>query len=88
MIGSQWSIGSQSGLPPIQLFQGEDADERCFAHLARWHGIDRYTASDRLHRIKQRGGVGPAENVVFGHTGDVFLEATGEYLGMLSEPAA
>jgi hypothetical protein len=75
-------------LPPIRLFQGDDANERCFAHLERWHGIDRYTASDRLHCIKQRAGVGPAENVVFGHTGDVFLEANREHLGMLSDRAA
>lgn len=69
-------------------FRGENADERCFAHLERFHGINRYTASVRLHRIKQRAGVGPAENVVFGRTGDVYLEATGEHLGMLSDPAA
>jgi hypothetical protein len=73
---------------PGEPFGGENADERCYAHLERFHGIDRYIASVRLHRIKQRAGVGPAENVVFGRTGDIDSEATGEHLGMLSDPAA
>lgn len=68
--------------------RGANADERCFEHLDRFHGIDPHTASRRLHRIKERAGVGPAENVVFGRTGDVYLESTGEHLGMLSDPAA
>ena len=87
----QWSIASHPTLPPIpgiKHFRGKDADERCFAHLENHHGIDRYTASVRLHSIKQRAGVGPAEDVVFGYTGDVYREATGEHLGMLSDPAA
>jgi hypothetical protein len=84
-------IASHPRLPAIpgnKHFRGEDADERCFAHLERFHGIERYTASARLHRIKQRAGVGPAENVVFGHTGDVYREASGEHLGMLSDRSA
>jgi hypothetical protein len=73
---------------PGNPFRGENADERCFAHLEHFHRIDRYTASLRLHRIKQRAGVGPAENVAFGRTGDVYLETTEEHLGMLSDSAA
>ena len=86
----KWSIGSLPGLPtvPGNPFRGENADERCFAHLERFHRISRYTASIRLHHIKLLAGVGPAEAVVFGRTGDVYLEVTCEHLGMLSDPAA
>jgi hypothetical protein len=75
-------------IPGNKHFRGANADERCFAHLADFHGIDVYTASVRLHRIKQRAGVGAAENVVFGYTGDVYREATGEHIGMLSDRAS
>jgi hypothetical protein len=76
-------------LPPIpgtKHFRGPDADERCFAHLARYHGIARHVASARLHRIKKDVGLGPADDVVFGATGDVYIAATCERIGMLSEP--
>lgn len=73
---------------PGDPFRGADADERCFEHLACHHGIDRHTASERLHRIKERAGAGPADNVVFGRTGDVYIETTEEHIGMLSDAAA
>jgi hypothetical protein len=95
MIGSSNAADARPSstkyLPPIpgtRHFRGADADERCFAHLARHHGILRHVASARLHSIKKHAGLGPAGDVVFGATGDVYIAATGEHIGMLSDPAA
>ncbi len=61
---------------------------RAYEHLQAYHGVSPGTASDRLHRIKQRSGVSPTTSVVIGRTGDVYHEMTGEHLGSLTDPAA
>ena len=53
-----------------------------------YHGVTRVVASNRLHRIKASEGLGPADNVVFGRTGDVYDELTGEFIGSLTDPMA
>ena len=78
-------------MPPLirgHPYSGPTAPERAYEHLAAYHGVDRGTASDRLHSIKARAGLGPIDNVVIGRTGDVYDEATGERLGSLTDPMA
>jgi hypothetical protein len=43
-----------------------------YNQLEKYHGIDPKLASERLHEIKQAAGRGPADNVVFNMTGNVF----------------
>lgn len=71
---------------PGRPYLGPGADKVAFAHLADFHGVDAITAGERLHRFKAAGGLGPADNVAFGRTGDVYDEATGEKLGSLTDP--
>lgn len=59
-----------------------------FARLSRNHGIDPKLASDRLHQIKPANGFGPADNVVFDMTGNVFNPSTGELMGSLTQGGA
>lgn len=44
-------------------------------HLSEHCGISRELASKRLHEIKADYGLGGADNVVFGWSGDVYIEA-------------
>ncbi|KZM74615.1 hypothetical protein AWN90_21265 [Nocardia terpenica] len=53
--------------------------------LSRYHGIDRNTASDRLHAIKAAHGRGGADNVLFDMSGNVYDPATREWLGSLTQ---
>ncbi len=69
---------------PGNPFRGEDAPERAYRHLQRYHGVDPGEASDRLHAIKQRHGLGAAERVVIEKTGGVLPESSGELLGSLT----
>jgi RHS repeat-associated protein len=55
------------------------------SRLEQYHGIGRSLASDRLHAIKEAAGLGPADNVLFDRTGNVYDSVTGEWLGSLSE---
>jgi len=73
---------------PGNPYRGSDAPSRAYEHLQAYHGVSPGTASDRLHRIKQRSGVSPTTSVVIGRTGDVYHEMTGEHLGSLTDPAA
>jgi RHS repeat-associated protein len=70
---------------PGRPFRGPNAPERAFDHLAEFHGIDQHVASNRLHRIKDHFGIGAAEDVVIGRTGDVYNAATGEWLATLTD---
>jgi hypothetical protein len=56
--------------------------------LGKNHGIDRGTASQRLHKIKAAEGRGPADNVIFELTGNVYDPTTGAYLGSLTQGGA
>jgi hypothetical protein len=69
---------------PGNPFRGTDAPVRAFAHLAAHHGVPPRAASDRLHAMKQRHGVGAAEDVVIERTGGVFRETPVEWLGTLT----
>jgi hypothetical protein len=73
---------------PGNPYRGSDAPDRAYAHLRDYHGVPPGTASDRLHRIKQRSGLSPIASVAIGRTGDVYDEMTGEHLGSLTDPAA
>ena len=55
------------------------------SRLARYHGIDPVLASERLHEIKEAAGLGPADNVLFDRTGNVFDRVSGDLLGSLTE---
>ena len=70
---------------PGRPFRGTDAPARAFAHLRDYHGIDPVIASNRLHKLKAAGGLGPADEVVIGRTGDVHHPGTGERLGSLTD---
>ncbi len=70
---------------PGRPFRGQPAVEDAIAHLARYHGIDPWVASNRLHRLKEIAGLGAADNVVIGHTGDVYTEMTAERIGSLTD---
>jgi hypothetical protein len=72
---------------PGNPFRGPTAPQQAFQHLQRFHGIDPAVASNRLHRIKQAAGLGAADDVVIGRTGDVYNAVTGEYLGSLTDRA-
>lgn len=73
---------------PGDPYRGADAPRRAYAHLERFHGIERLMATRRLHRMKQSSGLGATANVVIGRTGDVYDEVTGERLGSLTDPGA
>jgi hypothetical protein len=75
-------------LIPGRPYEGPTAPDRAYEHLAAYHGVDKGTASDRLHSIKARAGLGPIDNVVIGRTGDVYEEFSGERVGSLTDPMA
>ena len=60
-------------------------EEAMFERLESDMGIDRYTASERLHAIKAANQLGPADNVYFDMTGTVFHPDSGEALGLLTQ---
>jgi hypothetical protein len=59
-----------------------------FAHVARFNGIPRWLASDRLHAIKRAAGLGGADNVLFDFSGGIWHSETREWLGSLTEGGA
>jgi hypothetical protein len=81
------SIDGPSGVQdvPGRPFRGKTAAEDAYKHLEEHHGIDPHTASNRLHKIKEQGGLGAADDVVIGRTGDVYDARTGEHIGSLTD---
>ena len=71
---------------PGRPFRGPDAPAQAYAHLERFHRGAPKVASNRLHRIKESGELGPSDRVVIGRTGDVYDESTGMRLGSLTNP--
>ncbi len=71
---------------PGRPFTGANAPDAAFEHLDRFHGLDTNVASNRLHQLKESGGLGAADDVAIGRTGDVYDARTGEYLGSLTDP--
>jgi len=70
---------------PGRPFIGANAAKRAFEQLDEFHGVDPATASNRLHKLKARGRLGPADNVTIGRTGDVYDAKTGRWLGTLTD---
>ena len=71
------------GLPKEALLHMDE--DAAFRRVGQYQGIDRHTASERLHAIKKSEGLGGADNVVFDATGNVFYPVTGDRLGGLAE---
>ena len=69
---------------PGNPFTGANAQGDAFKHLAKYHGVSETQASDRLHKIKKAAGLGGADDVIFGRTGDVYNASTGEHIGNLA----
>ena len=59
-------------------FTGKNAPTKAYRHLKKYHGVDPTAASNRLHKLKKLGGVGPADDVAIGRTRDVYNAKTGE----------
>jgi RHS repeat-associated protein len=57
--------------------------QEVYRRLEKFHGIDPAKAGDRLHDIKKSAGLGPADNVVFDLTGNVY-DKGGNWLGSLT----
>ena len=70
---------------PGKPFRGPNAPERAYKHLEDYHGVSRDVARNRLHKLKELGNLGAADDVVIGKTGDVYNAATGEHLGFLTD---
>ena len=66
-------------------FKGPNAPAQAYKHLQKYHGIDPTVASNRLHKIKQKAGLGAADDVIIGKTGDIYNAKTGERLGSLTD---
>jgi hypothetical protein len=74
-------------IPGKNNFTGPDGPARAFVHLEKYQGLNPETASVRLHKIKQKAQLGPADDVTIGRTGDVYNAATGDKLGSLTDPS-
>lgn len=72
---------------PGNPFRGADAPAQAYRQLERFHGVDPHTAGNRLHALKRKGGLGGADDVVIGRTGDVYNARTQECLGSLTNKA-
>jgi hypothetical protein len=59
-----------------------------FRRVANFHGIDSVRASQRLHEIKKAAGRGPADDVLFDLTGNVYDPDTRQWLGSLTQGGA
>ena len=75
------SIRSIPGKP----FTGRNAAAEAFKHLEKYSGLDPHVAGNRLHALKRIGGLGAADEVAIGRTGDVYNAKTGERLGTLTD---
>lgn len=58
--------------------------QEVYRRLAKYHGVPVDVASDRLHELKARLGIGAAAELWFDLTGNVFDPATREWLGSLT----
>ena len=79
-----------ANLLPLRKLTGANARittnaNEIFRRLELHHGISRHVAGDRLHVIKADELRGPADNVIFDMTGNMFDPATGQWLGSLTE---
>jgi hypothetical protein len=70
---------------PGKPFRGNDAPQRAYQHLAKFHGIEPQVARNRLEKLKKQGGLAPPDDVIIGRTGDVYNAITGERLGSLTD---
>lgn len=70
---------------PGRPYRGPTAPQEAFQHLAEYHGMRVEVASNRLHLLKQQHGLGPADDVAIGRTGDVHDARTGQWLGTLTD---
>lgn len=70
---------------PGRPFYGPRAFHWASKHLLKHHGIQVAVSSVRLHRLKEEAGLGPADDVVIGRTGDVYNAITGARLGTLTD---
>ena len=70
---------------PGNPFTGANAQADAFKHLEKYHGVSEAVSSDRLHKIKRSAGLGGADDVIFGRTGDVYNAKTGEHIGNLTQ---
>ena len=78
---------TESAPIPGRPFRGRHAARRAFRHLSKFHAVELYEASNRLHQLKQQAGLSPDDNVVIGRTGDVYVEQSGERIGSLTDRA-
>jgi len=62
--------------------------EQVFRHLEKYHGIDRWLASDRLHDIKLKNGLPNDTDLIFAMIGNVYSPTTLELLGSMTEGGA
>ncbi|MBK9342119.1 MAG: hypothetical protein IPN07_03520 [Dehalococcoidia bacterium] len=61
-------------------------EDDVFDHLEQFHGIDRNTASYRLHKIKDElDRTNPGSDPYFDYTGNVYSRQTGEKIGSLTD---
>ncbi|GGJ53410.1 hypothetical protein GCM10008938_44290 [Deinococcus roseus] len=74
--------------PDAKLFRGEKSMQDLFKRLEKYNGIPPELASKRLHAIKQKSGLGGADNVTVDATGNVFDSKSGELLGSLTQGGA
>lgn len=74
-------------LMPGNPFRGVNAAKDAYNNLKKFHGIDPSTASKRLHKIKDRAGLGGSDDVAIGRTGDVYNAKTGQHIGTLTDKA-
>ncbi len=50
----------------------DESAAKVFKHLEEYHGIDRHSASDYLHKLKGKTGRGGADNVLLDWTGNIY----------------
>lgn len=83
------TIESSSETTPLDIpgrpFRGNNAPQQAYKHLERFHGIPPSVARNRLHKLKEQAGLGPADDVAIGRTGDVYDAQTGDHLGTLTD---
>ena len=77
-------LGGGEADVPGNPFSGANAQRDAFKHLEKYHGVNEALSGERLHNIKKSAGLGGADNVIFGRTGDVYNAKTGEHIGNLT----
>jgi RHS repeat-associated protein len=87
-LGARLADETGSFAPFARRFRITGNFDEVARRLERYHGIDRALASERLHEIKAATGRGPADNVLFDLTGNVYDPVTRESLGSLTAGGA